>query len=73
MVKNVTLSAEELLINEARKRAQLEHKSLNTVFREWLFRYAFTRKNKTYYSDLMNRLEYADAGRHYSRKEMKHE
>lgn len=67
MVKNITLSAEELLIEEARKRARSERKSLNTVFREWLFRYALSRKSKAYYSDLMLRLEYADAGRHFNR------
>ena len=73
MLRNITLSAESLLIDEARKRAQVERKSFNTVFREWLFRYAFTKKSKSYYTDLMDRFNYADAGRHYGRGELRNE
>ena len=39
MIKNVTLSAEEQLIAQARRRAQQERKTLNAVFREWLAAY----------------------------------
>ncbi len=70
MLKNVTLSAEGILIEEARKRAQSEHKSLNTVFREWLYRYAHSKKSKTYYSDIVSQFDYADAGRHFNRDVM---
>ena len=39
-MRNVTLSAEEALIEGARRRAESEHTTLNNVFREWLARYA---------------------------------
>jgi hypothetical protein len=39
-VKNITLSADEALIEGARRRAEAENTSLNNVFREWLARYA---------------------------------
>ena len=35
-MKNITLSADEHLIEEARKRAASEHTTLNARFREWL-------------------------------------
>ena len=70
MTKNITLSAEESVIEEARKRAKDEHKSLNTVFRDWLFRYAHGRAHCTQYTALMKHLHYASSGRHFSRDEM---
>lgn len=70
MTRNITLSAEEKLIEQARKRAQEEHKSLNIVFRDWLFRYAHGCKNRKQYNDMMNKFNYANAGRHFSREEM---
>lgn len=39
-MKNVTLSADEALIDGARRRAESEHTTLNHLFREWLARYA---------------------------------
>ena len=39
-MKNVTLSAEEHLIESARKRAIAEHSTLNEQFRRWLRSYA---------------------------------
>jgi hypothetical protein len=38
MLKNVTLSAEDRLMAQARRRAQRERKTLNAAFREWLVR-----------------------------------
>jgi hypothetical protein len=43
-VKNITLSAEEALIEGARRRAEAENTTLNNVFREWLARYAGPRQ-----------------------------
>ncbi|MGH9629687.1 MAG: hypothetical protein ACRD7E_15335 [Bryobacteraceae bacterium] len=40
MVKNITLSADEALIEGARRRAEAENTTLNNLFREWLARYA---------------------------------
>jgi hypothetical protein len=39
-MRNVTLSADEALIDGARRRAESEHTTLNNLFREWLARYA---------------------------------
>ena len=39
-MRNVTLSADEALIEGARRRAASEHTTLNNLFREWLARYA---------------------------------
>jgi hypothetical protein len=40
VVKNVTLSADESLIEAARRRAQSEQTTLNEAFRHWLAAYA---------------------------------
>lgn len=47
--ENITLSADEKLIEAARERARAEHTTLNAQFRRWLERYA-------------RRKEQADAG-----------
>jgi hypothetical protein len=70
MTRNITLSAEEKIIEEARIRAQEEHTSLNVVFRDWLYRYAHGHKKRPDYSQIMERLNYAHAGRKFSRDEM---
>jgi hypothetical protein len=44
VVKNITLSAEETLIESARRRAKAENTTLNDVFREWLASYAAPRR-----------------------------
>ena len=38
-MKNVTLSADEALIEGARRRAEAENTTLNNLFRMWLARY----------------------------------
>jgi hypothetical protein len=39
-MKNITLSADEALIEAARARARAEHTTLNEQFRRWLEEYA---------------------------------
>jgi len=39
-MKNITLSADERLIEEARARARAEHTTLNDAFRHWLAEYS---------------------------------
>lgn len=39
-MKNITLSADEAVIESARRRAEAENTTLNSLFREWLARYA---------------------------------
>jgi len=43
-MKNITLSAEEHLIEAARARARAEHTTLNEQFRRWLGDYALRQK-----------------------------
>jgi len=70
MLKNVTLSADEMLINQARKSAQQEHTTLNAMFRQWLTRYVKQKQSTLDYESLMQDISYARAGRSYSRDEM---
>ena len=39
MKKNITLSAEDFLIEKARRKAVIEHTTLNQAFRNWLSEY----------------------------------
>jgi len=43
-VKNITLSADEKLIETARQRARAEHTTLNEQFRRWIEDYAQRRQ-----------------------------
>ncbi|MBN4076768.1 hypothetical protein JYT48_00665 [Mariprofundus ferrooxydans] len=70
MLKNVTLSADERLIQQARKNAQQEHTTLNAMFRQWLTRYVRQKQSATDYNALMQTLSYARANQHYSRDDM---
>ncbi len=70
MLKNVTLSADESLIRQARKNAQQEHTTLNSMFREWLTRYVRQKQSTTDYESMMQDLSYARANQCYSRDEM---
>ncbi len=45
-MKNITLSADEKLIEKARERARKEHTTLNQRFREWLEDYSGFKKPK---------------------------
>lgn len=69
MIKNVTLSAEEMLIRQAREKAMLERKSLNALFREWLAGYVGAARHSRDYGALMRRLQYAVPGRRFARDE----
>ncbi len=70
MLKNVTLSAEETLISQARKSALQEHTTLNAMFRQWLTRYVRQQQAAADYEALMQNVSYAQAGRNYRRDEM---
>ena len=70
MVKNITLSAEEVLIRRAREKAARENRSLNSAFRQWLQRYAGHENAADAYLELMRNLGSARAGRKFTRDEM---
>jgi hypothetical protein len=69
-MKNITLSADEALIEQARLVAKSQHKTLNTAFRDWLQRYAAESGSGAAYDSLMRRLKDVQPGRHFTREEM---
>lgn len=56
LVKNVTLSADERLIEAARERARSERTTLNEEFRRWLAEYAQQPHQAQRYDEMMSRL-----------------
>lgn len=70
MLKNITLSAEELLISKAREKASHAHMTLNTLFRNWLRRYINNDNASEKLSNFIKRVDYANPGRKFTREEM---
>jgi len=70
MLKNITLSAEETLIQKARKQAAANRTTLNTLFRKWLELYANHFTSMDEFEQLMKNLSYAKPGKTFSREEM---
>jgi len=68
-MKNITLSADEDLIEQARTIARGQHRTLNEAFREWLAQFAQSAGDAQGFDALMHRLQQVDAGRHFSRDE----
>jgi len=69
-MKNLTLRAEESLIEQARLVARSKHTTLNAAFREWLRQYAGAASAGERYEAVMRELKKVDAGRKFSRDEM---
>jgi len=69
-MKNITFSAEESLIEKARKKARSENTSLNKRFREWLKFYATRGESDEDYKSIMEELNYAVPGKKFSRDEL---
>ena len=70
-MKNITLSAEENLIEAARERARADNTTLNEQFRRWLAEYAHTRERMQRYDDVMATLRgRLKVGRKLTRDEM---
>ena len=70
MLKNITLSAEEALIERARQRADAESTTLNAEFRRWLAQYAEHPQSASDFRAFMVRLNYAQPGKTFSREEL---
>jgi len=70
MLRNITLSAEEELIDKARDKARREHTTLNATFRQWLRQYVRRTANIADYHSLMDSLDYAKPGRKFSRDDL---
>ncbi|MBZ5631236.1 MAG: hypothetical protein LAO06_20475 [Acidobacteriia bacterium] len=69
-MKNVTLSADEELIEQARLVARSRRKTLNAAFREWLLQYTAQSGTGQDVESLMKRLRHVSAGRRFTRDEM---
>jgi hypothetical protein len=69
-MKNITLSAEEDLIEQARLVARSRHKTLNAAFREWLEEFTAQSGSALEFDSLMKRLEHVKPGRRFTRDEM---
>ena len=70
MLKNITFSADENLIELARAKAHNKKETLNTAFRKWLLRYAKNEVHASNYANIMNQFAYASAGKHFTRDEL---
>lgn len=69
-VRNITLSADENLIEQARLIAKARRKTLNAAFREWLEEYTRQSGSAQEFTSLMKRLQHIKAGRRFTRDEM---
>ncbi|MGA9981665.1 MAG: hypothetical protein WBQ08_23815 [Candidatus Sulfotelmatobacter sp.] len=69
-MKNITLSAEAALIEQARLVAHAQHKTLNAAFREWLEQYAAQSGGGAAVDALMRRLRHVRSAGPYTRDEM---
>lgn len=69
-MKNITLSADDDLIEQARQVARSRRKSLNAAFREWLLQFTAQSGSAQEVDSLFRRLRHVRAGRHFTRDEM---
>lgn len=70
-MKNITMSADEDLIERARLIARSQRRTLNEAFREWLGQFTQSAGDAQGFDALMSRLRpHVDAGRRFSREEM---
>ena len=70
MARNITLNADEVLIERARKKAEQEKTSLNKLFREWIAKYVNRDNICVEYDNLMGSLKDVRPGRKFARDEM---
>ena len=68
MKKNITMSADESLIEKARQKARTRRTTLNQAFRDWLRSYA--ESEEIGYTRLMQKLSYAKSNRKFTRQEL---
>jgi len=69
-MKNITLSADENLIEQARAQARNRKTTLNQLFREWLKEIAESERHTNEIGSLLQRLEKVDSEGHFSREGM---
>jgi len=69
-VKNITLSADDRLLDRARALARERSTTLNRMFREWLTDLTADRSRRGRYQELMQRLDGARSGGPFTRDEL---
>jgi hypothetical protein len=69
-MKNITLSADEALIEAARERARAENTTLNEQFRRWLAEYAHKQRLRRYEEVMSGLRGKVVVGRKLTRDEM---
>ncbi|MEI8241940.1 MAG: hypothetical protein WCI17_01610 [bacterium] len=69
-MKNITLSADAGLLQQARRQASAEHRTLNDIFRRWLDQYVSQATASDTFDTLMHRLDHVSAGRKFSREQL---
>ena len=69
-MRNVTLSADDDLIEQARLVARAQKKTLNSAFREWLLQFTQRTGSVQEFDSLMKRLRHVRSGRRFTRDEM---
>lgn len=72
MLRNITLSADDQLIDMARKKATGAQSTLNVEFRKWLETYTASQDTTavTRFREVMQQLGNVDAGRTFTRDEL---
>jgi hypothetical protein len=70
LVKNITFSADEHLIDQARATAAEQGTTLNAAFREWLEQFSGRAQRVRRFDELMERTKYFRVDRKYTREEM---
>lgn len=69
-MKNITLSADDHLIELARQTAKAQHKTLNQAFREWLSDYTSRQSDAEAIATLYKELSHVNlGGRRFTREE----
>ena len=69
-MKNITLSADQRLIERARERAHAQKTTLNQLFREWLVSLTAEEQRTANIDALFTRLDHVNAGGKFNREEM---
>ena len=69
-MKNVTLSADDDLIERARTIARTRQSTLNQEFRKWLAQFAASEGGAQSFDAMMDDMRIVDAGRRFTRDEM---
>jgi len=70
MLRNITLSADEVLIERARQRAEAQKTTLNAEFRRWLAQYSEYPLTAADLAVIMDQLSYAQAEKTFTRDEL---